>query len=1102
MRVWRLFLTTCITLQIVALHNHNISQYSMKSFIRTITAIMAAGVSCAADDAKADFSKLVHHWNFDEGRDWHNMPFPFKSEADNAHDSVGEAHASISEPVNETWISGRQFSGVRMRGGLISVRKNIDTLAGSCSLSFWLRQSKSNKGDNCIFGDSEGLMWGNVNEAGKIGVMHNGKTLIRASVAITDDNWHHVVITRDEKSGELSIYVDGKAAGTAKGPLGKIGTTYKHIGGTAKGRHFVGSLDQIHVFSGCINAATVAALYDNHAPKIYDQEYLVERAEPTRTGSILHCYAYDMEHDSMKVTRFSQGRYGKVINHNDGTFTYIPGEKFKGRDSFSVTVTDGRGGYDEATINVYDDRYVSKQPVEQFKFVGDLPVPGAGNGKKEEYRAPLAIKGKGKKYDLIVQTNGRLWYYVNTSKKGTISFKEPIELKTADGQPLETDGAAVTNGRDLYIRRPNGTVVSAKLDIDEEPHIQLGDEVKDHTGAVLKIPTRYFVITDFDHDKKGDIVFALNNGLHYYKNTGTKKSPAFTTDAVPVWLGSYNVAPGLGDLNNDKRVDLLHGINWGTMSFWLDTRGSQNMISGSTKSELQLVNPPDAKFMRNLNGTHLVAEDFDGDDVPDLIIGGNAAGGVLVSALGIDPDNAKNNLKLIEREFYDGHEKEVGRMLESNDQAGLKRYRDLMKGWIKWAIARPTPAEREKAYNMLKKHVKKYDFLQRSYLKDAWMKKEDGKLVDYGPMHHVPGIFALNWIVLDQLMPDSAAQRKDVADALGMTGVDREYYLASGIPLADNNHCTEGQLRATEALTCMHPRILFPDDHISIDRNFGDEREAMCYVFRSNKNTFGCDVGGSVHEMDGDMVRATELCLEGPGAANGDYYTFVLAHEVCHSLDAYVQRITNQDLNRRWGDILVYAATNAGQNNIIGVREDGNWDVKLTQNIFKEKGLWDGKADWNETWKNYWKQCPYRGKTFMRGDIDWFLAAKQESLATQANHHWARSEARLIGSILRYELGYKANINEVLHYLDILSTGMNKIHMYHTRALKDPNRVDFHSDPAWLVRNDNGYITDVIIGDRSYSFEVDDKGRAIRVKSHPFPEQIKKLAEEIKARKK
>ena len=78
---------------------------------------------------------------------------------------------------------------------------------------------------------------------------------------------------------------------------------------------------------------------------------------------------------------------------------------------------------------------------------------------------------------------------------------------------------------------------------------------------------------------------------------------------------------------------------------------------------------------------------------------------------------------------------------------------------------------------------------------------------------------------------------------------------------------------------------------------------------------------------------------------------------------------------------------------------------------------------------------------------------------------------------------------------------MNKIHMYHTRALKDPNRVDFHSDPAWLVRNDKGYITDVIIGDRTYSFEVDDSGRAVRVLSHPFPEQIKKLADEIRNRK-
>ena len=1074
----------------------------MKSFISTLTAIMAVGATCAsASDAKTDFNKLVHHWNFDEGRDWHNMPFPFESEKKTALDSVGDTRVTIAEPLSETWASGRQYSGVRLRGCMLTINEDIETLAGSCSLSYWTRLQKGNTGDNCIIGDPNGLLWGNVGEDGKIGVLHNGKTILRSTIAITDEEWHHVVITRNETSGELKLYVDGKSAGSAKGPRGKIGKEYNRFGGTNSGRRFNGYLDQVHVFSTCINEATIAALYDNHAPKVYDQEHLVDKVKPSKTGSILHLYAYDMEGDTMKVSRFSQGRYGKVAHNGDGTFTYTPGKKFKGKDSFTVVVTDGRGGFDEATMKVYDERYVSKQATDQFKFCSSLPAPGAGNGKNEEYRAPMAIKTKGKKHDLIVQANGRLWYYVNESRKGKIIFGEPIELKTSDGKTLETEGAAVTNGNGLFIRRPNGTVVKATVEGADVPHIQLGETVKDSTGAELKLATRFFVLADYDRDKKGDIIIALNNGLHYHKNTATNKAPAFKTETEPVWLGSYNVAPGLGDLNNDGRVDLLHGINWGTMSFWLDARSRKSMIDNSTKKDMQLVNPPNPKFMRSLNGSHLVAEDFDGDGTPDLIIGGNS-GGVLVSAIGVDPDKAKNNLRLIEKELYDGHENEVGRMLERNEQAGLKRYRDLMTAWIKWAISRPNPAEREEAYNMLKKHVKKYSFLQRSYLKDAWVKKEKGEVVEYGPMHHVPGIFAMNWIVLDQLMPDSADQRKDVADALGMTGVDREYYLASGIPLADNNHCTEGQLRATEALTRMHPRILFPDDHISIERNFGDDRDAMCYVFRSNKNTFGCDVGGSVHEMDGDMVRATELCLDGPGAANGDYYTFVLAHEVCHSLDGYVQRVANKDLDRRWGDVLVYAATNAGQNDIIGVREDGNWDTKLTQEKFKQRGLWDGKADWNETWKNYWKECPYRGKTFMRGDIDWFLAAKQESLATQANHHWARSESRIIGAILRFELGYKANLNEVLHYLDVLSVGMNKIHMYHPRALKNPNRVDFHSDHAWLVRNDNGYITDVIIGDRTYNFELDEKGHVIGVKAHPFPEQIKKLADEIRARKK
>ena len=1051
---------------------------------------------------EADFSKLVHHWSLDEGRDWHNMPFPYETDVKQAKDFVGKAHLTLpGAHTNKVWASGRQFSGVRLHGGWLRAKANITTLAGDASLSFWIRTADTAKGNGSIIGSKNGIQWGCIDQNGHIGLAINGKTAIKSTSTVTDDKWHHIVITRKAKSGELSLYVDGKQEATATGATGALGNEYNKFGGTKDVGNYKGVLDQIHVFSAPINAATVEALYQNHAPKIYDQEHLVDSKKPTRTGSIIHLYAYDVEGDTMSVCAHGQGKWGTVKHNGDGTFTYTPGQKFKGKDSFSITVTDGRGGFDTARMTVIDERYLSKPAVEQYTYFGALPAPTEGVGKKSDFRAPLAIRTKGKKHDLIVQANSRLWYYVNESKKGKLLFSEPQELTTTDGKTLETDGAALWEDNKLIIRRTDGILVYAEVVGEDVPQIKLGDTVKDTAAADFKCPSRFFVVADYDKDKKPDIIVGLSDGLYYYANTGNKNAPAFSTEHQLIWRGMYNVAPGVGDINGDGLVDLLHGVNWGTMSYWLNSRKGDTMIAGSNEKNIQLNNPPDDKFMRNINGSHLVVEDFDGDGTPDLIIGGQG-GGHLVSARGTDPDAAKGNLNLIEKELYDGHENEVGRMLEENEQAGLKRYRELMQGWIKWAISRPTPAARLAAYNMLKKHVKKYPFLQRTHLKDAWVKKKDGKVLEYGAMHHVPGIFALNWVVLDQLMPDSAAQRKDVADALGLKGLDREYYLATGIPLADNNKCTDGQLNATRELLTKHARILFPDDHVSIDRNFGDDRDAMCYVFRSNKNTFGNDVGNYLNEMDGDMVRATELCLEGKGCANGDYYTFVLAHEVCHSLDGYVRRIANQDLNRRWGDVLVYAATNAGKNDIIGVNDKGWWDHKLTQEKFKKLGLWDGKADWNETWKAYWKACPYRGKTFMRGDIDWFLGASQESLATQANHHWARSEARIIGAILRYELGFKANINEVIHYLDILSTGLNKLHMYHTKAFTNPNRVEYLSDPAWLVRNDKGYITDVIIGERTYSFEVDDNGRTVGIKSHPFPEQIKKLADEIRARKK
>lgn len=1070
---------------------------SLQSLLAAL-AVAGGAVSAATSD---DFAALKAHWNFDEGRDWHNMPMPYKSDAVCAAELTGKADALVfNENLTEDnggWVSGRQYSGIAP-GRLLTTSKELPCLNGSVTFSYWTRLNGApNK--RGVVGSNYTALWGVMNDKGQVGLRYKWRDVVMSPTGITDTDWHHVVISRDASTGKVVLYLDGKEVATGTTPKGKIAGDFSTIATNNA------ALDQIHIFDKPISAETVAVLYENHAPQVFDQTYLVETAKPTVTGSVLHRFTYDVDQDRLRVANFTQPEGGKLTDNGDGTFTFTPNVGFArtGKTSFDVVVTDGRGGYTKATVNLQDSRHFVAPPVQEFRYFGALPEFTPGAGKQQNHRNPMAISPMGGKPDLLIQADSRLWYSVNESKRGKILFSEPQVLRTTAQAEFETDGAAVLEDNKLIVRKPDGTLVQAYVMGTDVPELEIGATVKDTTGADMKLPARHFVLVDFDHDGTPDLVAGFNDGLYYFKGSasyytierGVKKirQISFAPDKQVVFRRSYNIAPGVGDLNNDGMTELMYGINWGTLHVWMNEAGKPTIGEGAYM-ELALQNPPKEKFVRDLNGAHVAVADFDGDGTPDMVLGGNA-GRELVSALGISPDSWAGNLDIIEKELYKGHENDLGKVLEADNQKGLKRYRELMRNWIRWAVAQNTPAARQKAWNMLAAHVKKYPFLQRRVLEEAWVKSEKGKVLSYGDMHHVPGIFTQNWIVLHRLLPDSAAHRKAVADALGMTGLDREIYLAKGMPLADNNRCSEGQLRAICDTVRYHAPILFPDDHISISQHFDDGREAMCYIFESNKNTFGMAVGNNIAEMHGDMVKLTEECFGTKGAASGDYFTFVLAHEVCHSLDAYVRGRANKDLNRRWGDQNYYAATNAGQNDDIVANETGWWDLNLTKERFKQRGLWDGKNEtWGDAWKAYWQKCPYRNKVFMRGDIDWFLSSQQETLATQANHHWARSESRLIGAILRYLQGYKSNINEVVFYLDVLSAGQNKLPMLHPWGSGNPTLVDFNVEYAWLTRNDKGYITDVRIGDRHYGFTVDDNGRVIGLRTYPFADKIQAAA--------
>lgn len=86
---------------------------------------------------------------------------------------------------------------------------------------------------------------------------------------------------------------------------------------------------------------------ENNPPVAVDDSVLIQQVEPVVIDVLGN--DWDPDNDSIQVAGVSQGAKGSVVNNGDGTLTYIPGKRFKNKDSFSYDISDG---IDSATATV------------------------------------------------------------------------------------------------------------------------------------------------------------------------------------------------------------------------------------------------------------------------------------------------------------------------------------------------------------------------------------------------------------------------------------------------------------------------------------------------------------------------------------------------------------------------------------------------------------------------------------------------------------------------------------------------------------------------------------------------------------------------------
>ncbi len=236
-------------------------------------------------------------------------------------------------------------------------------------------------------------------------------------------------------------------------------------------------------------------------------------------------------------------------------------------------------------------------PHQDFCYFGRLPefTPGAGDA--QEFRMPMAIDMGGRLPDLLIQADSRLWFYINESRRGKVLFSEPIVLMSTENRVVETAGAAVVQGNQLIIRRPDGALQFAAVVGQDVPVLQLGADVRDTNGNPLVLKDARFLL-----------VPGVDGTIELVTESATRR-------AVMVE----------GELRFEAPVsDGAEGV-----LLWL--RCFYSPADGYWKAANLLPEPE--SVMENA-----AVADFDGDGTPDMVLAGDGETHP-ISAIGIKSDS-------------------------------------------------------------------------------------------------------------------------------------------------------------------------------------------------------------------------------------------------------------------------------------------------------------------------------------------------------------------------------------------------------------------------------------------------------------------------------
>lgn len=349
---------------------------------------------------RADTSSLRARWKMDDAA------------GTTVTDSSGNgANGTITG--TDSWTTAGKIDGaLQLTGATSAVNINQPDISGEWTASMWvMRKSNARSESRLMNSPTASLRLEQYNGTHKVGVTKYGASDLASGYTAPLDTWVHLTFVGN--GTDTRLYVNGAFQYTF--PL------VTPCPMTTLGYSVEGMMDEVQVYNRALTPAEVNSVYQFSAPVPPTAPIAANDTASGRQDAVIVADPLlndtDANGDTLAIQSFTQGAHGTVIQSGIYLhYTPDPDWAGAGTDTFSYTVTDGKGGVTTATVTV-NVTPVNHQPV----FTAN-PITGSAATLNQPYAATLA----GSAYDTFAtetltfsKISGPAW--LNVAPSGVLS---------------------------------------------------------------------------------------------------------------------------------------------------------------------------------------------------------------------------------------------------------------------------------------------------------------------------------------------------------------------------------------------------------------------------------------------------------------------------------------------------------------------------------------------------------------------------------------------------------------------------------------------------------------------------------------------------------